>query len=234
MLPFIQSLLRPLRRPRVRLAGRATCERVLLGTEYGGYAVIPAALGAESIVYSFGVGTDISFDEALIALRGVTVHAFDPTPRSVEWVKAQSLPEQFVFHAWGIADFDGTARFHAPKDPTHVSHTVLESGNVGTGTVEVPVLRLGTIMKKLGHDRVDVLKMDIEGAEYDVLGDVLGSGVPIPQVLIEFHHHRAGVSLERTQTAVTALEKAGYRAFTESVSGYEFSFVRPDLVSGVS
>src|SRR4051812_16621969 len=109
MLPFIDRLLRPLRSQRVKLAGRAECEQVSLGTEYGGYAVCPTNLGAGSIVYSFGVGTDISFDEALIALCGVTVHAFDPTPRSVEWVKAQSLPERFVFHDWGIAGFDGSA-----------------------------------------------------------------------------------------------------------------------------
>jgi FkbM family methyltransferase len=230
MLDFINRLLRP----RVKLAGRAKCEQVSLGTEYGGYAVCPTSLGESSIVYSFGVGTDISFDEALIALSGVTVHAFDPTPRSVEWVKAQSLPERFVFHPWGIASFDGTASFHAPKDPTHVSHTVLEGGNVGTGTVEVPVLRLQTIMSQLGHQRIDILKMDIEGAEYDVLPDVLGSGLPIPQILIEFHHRRSGVPLERTQAAVRALEQAGYRAFHESASGYEFSFVRPDLLPGVS
>jgi len=234
MLPFIDRLLRPLRRRRVKLAGRADCEQVSLGTEYGGYAVCPTSLGEASIVYSFGVGTDISFDEALIALRGVTVHAFDPTPRSVEWVNAQSLPERFVFHPWGIAAFDGTARFHAPKDPTHVSHTLLEGGNMGTGTVEVPVLSLRTIMSKLGHDRIDILKMDIEGAEYDVLSDVLGGDLAIPQILIEFHHHRSGVPLERTQAAVAALEQAGYRAFNESPSGYEFSFVRPDLLPGVS
>jgi len=230
MLPFIERLLRPLRPGRVKLSGRAECEQVSLGTEYGGYAVCPTGLGASSIAYSFGVGTDISFDAALIALRGVTVHAFDPTPRSVEWVKAQSLPDRFEFHPWGIAGFDGTATFHAPKDPTHVSHTLLEGGNVGTGSVEVPVFRLRTIMSKLGHDRIDILKMDIEGAEYDVLPDVLASGLAIPQILIEFHHRRSGVPLSRTQSAVTALEQAGYRAFNESPSGYEFSFARPDLV----
>lgn len=230
MLPFIERLLRPLRPGRVKLSGRASCEQVSLGTEYGGYAVCPTVLDRASIVYSFGVGTDISFDEALIALRGVSVHAFDPTPRSVEWVKAQRVPPGFVFHPWGIANFDGTATFHAPKDPTHVSHTLLAGGDAGMGSVEVPVFRLRTILGKLGHDRIDILKMDVEGAEYDVLPDVLASGLAIPQILIEFHHRRSGVPLSRTQSAVNALEQAGYRAFNESASGYEFSFVRPDLL----
>jgi len=226
MLALLERLLKPFQRQRVRLQPKVQCQQLQLGTEYGGYAVCPTNIDAESVVYSFGVGCDVSFDQALIAARGVTVHAFDPTPRSIEWVKTQTLPESFVFHPWGIADFDGTARFHAPKDPTHVSHTLLEGGNVGTGTVEVPVFRLRTIMDKLGHDHIDILKMDIEGAEYGVLGDVLGSGLRIGQVLIEFHHGRSGVPLAKTQTAVDALERAGFRAFHESPSGYEFSFLR--------
>jgi len=229
---FFQRLLKPFRKPRVRVAQRVECAQLALGTEYGGYAVCPEGLTEQSLVYSFGVGFDVSFDQALIAARALTVHAFDPTPRSIDWIKTQTLPESFVFHPWGIADFDGTASFHAPKDPTHVSHTMLKGGDAGTGTIDVPVFRLRTIMDKLGHDHIDVLKMDIEGAEYGVLGDVLDSGVPIPQILIEFHHHRSGIALETTQAAVEALERAGYHAFHESKTGYEFSFLRTDLVPG--
>jgi len=232
MASFIERLLKPLRRPRVRLAQRVRCEQLALGTEYGGYSVCPTGLDSESVVYSFGVGCDISFDQALIDARAVTVHAFDPTPRSIDWVKTQTLPERFVFHPWGIADFDGTATFHAPKEATHVSHTVLSSGDVGTGSIEAPVFRLRTIMEKLGHRQIAVLKMDIEGAEYGVLGDILQSDLQIPQILIEFHHQRSGVPLSTTQTAVEALERAGYHAFHESKSGYEFSFLRPDLLPG--
>lgn len=233
MLPFLDRLLRPLRRPRVHLKPPVKCEQLKLGTEYGGYAVCPTGIDPKSVVYSFGVGCDVSFDQELIAARGVTVHAFDPTPRSIDWVKTQTLPDTFLFHPWGIADFDGTARFHAPKDPTHVSHTLLEGGNVGTGTVEVPVFRLRTIMDKLGHAHIDILKMDIEGAEYGVLDDVLGSGIAITQILIEFHHGRSGVPLAKSQAAVDALENAGFRVFHASPSGYEFSFLRPELLAPV-
>ena len=47
---------------------------------------------------------------------------------------------------------------------------------------------LSTILEKLGHNRIDILKMDIEGAEYEVIEDIISSTVPIQQVLIEFHH----------------------------------------------
>jgi FkbM family methyltransferase len=226
---LVERLLSPLRRRKLHFSERYECERVHLGSDYGGYAFYPKAVDKDSVVYSFGVGCDVTFDAALIEYCGATVHAFDPTPRSIDWVKTQALPEQFVFHPWGIADFDGTATFHPPKDPAHVSHTLLAGGARGGQTIEVPVLRLRTIMGKLGHDHIDMLKMDIEGAEYGVLSDVLGSGIPITQILIELHHHRPEVSLAQSQQAIAQLEQAGFRVFNES-GGNEFSFIRPDLL----
>jgi hypothetical protein len=39
------------------------------------------------VVFSFGVANDIRFDTGVIDHFGCTVHAFDPTPRWVEWIK---------------------------------------------------------------------------------------------------------------------------------------------------
>ena len=44
------------------------------------------------------------------------------------------------------------------------------------------------MMRDLGHDHLDVLKMDIEGAEYAVLDDMLQSDILPDQLLVEFHH----------------------------------------------
>jgi FkbM family methyltransferase len=207
---------------------RHRCQTMMLGSSYGGYAICPDRIGELSVVYSLGVGLDVSFDEELIARLGVTVHAFDPTPASIAWLKSRPTPERFHFHPWGVADFDGTAAFHAPGDPEHVSHTMLSGKNPAPTMIEVPVLRLSTIMERLGHDHVDVLKMDIEGAEYPVLKDVLVSRIPVGQILIEFHHHRHGVPFAATQQAIDDLERAGYAVFHGDPRGYEFSFIRPD------
>lgn len=37
--------------------------------------------------------------------------------------------------------------------------------------VEIPVKKLSTIMDELNHQKTEILKMDIEGAEYDVIED---------------------------------------------------------------
>src|SRR6187402_2180865 len=85
---------------------------LVLGSDYGSHCVHPESLGPNSVVYSFGVGEDASFDIALIERWGLQVHAFDPTPRSIEWVEAQALPSAFHFSPFGIADFDGKGAFH--------------------------------------------------------------------------------------------------------------------------
>jgi len=200
-------------------------EKISLGNDGTSWCVCPDGLSASSVVYSFGVGEDVSFDLELIRRFGLRVHAFDPTPRSIEWASRQALPQGFVLHAYGVADFDGIAKFVPPVDPGHVSHTLLER-ETPWPAIEVPVHRLTTIMKQLGHQRIDLLKMDIEGAEYAVLSDLLASRIPVNQLLVEFHHRWPGVGPERTKQAIRSLNSAGFRIFHVSASGEEYSFWR--------
>ena len=201
---------------------------VSLGTEYGGWSVSPSGLGPDSVVYSAGIGTDISFDLALIDRYGVTVRAFDPTPGSIGWLQTQQLPPRFKWQQVGLAGYDGEASFFPPDNPAFISHTMLPRESGGGRAIRVDVRRLSTLMRDLGHDRLDVLKMDIEGAEYDVIDDIVASGVHIDQLLIEFHHRFPNVGIERTRQAVTKLNAAGYRIFFVSDVGEEYGFIRRD------
>ena len=197
------------------------------GSAYGGWAVVPDALSAEAIVYSFGVGDDISFDLSLIHKYGLTVHAFDPTPRSISWVREQSMPPQFVFHDIGIGDHDGTIVLFPPKKDSHMSFTVMDRGARSRQEgVEVPVRRLSTLMRDVGHSRIDVLKMDVEGAEYDVLRTLEEDGIYPTQLLVEFHHRFFPDGIERTRAAIQHLNELQYRLVAVSASGEEYTFVR--------
>lgn len=197
---------------------------VRLGSGYGGWEVDIGLLDQGSIVYSVGVGEDISFDLALIGATGVRVHAFDPTPRSIAWVRRQGTPPEFELHEVGLADRDAEVEFHAPEDPGHVSHSLVASRG-GGGSIRVPVRRLKTIMADLGHGSLDLLKIDIEGAEYGVVDDICRSGIRPRQLLIEFHHRFPEFGTARTEAAIKSLKDAGYRLFWVSDLGEEFGFV---------
>jgi FkbM family methyltransferase len=231
-MPTARRLLRRVRRAARCAAGRDIWlarqiaePAVRLGSEYGGWDVSPRGLGPDAVVYSAGIGTDISFDLALIEAYGVTVHAFDPTPASIAWVKSQPLPQRYHWHEIGLASYDGRATFFPPDDPQHISHTMVERASTRSRAIEVDVRRVSTLMGELGHRAIDLLKMDIEGAEYSVLEDVLANGPRIGQILVEFHHRFPGVGIEPTRRAVRALNAAGYRIFAVSETGEEYGFI---------
>lgn len=196
------------------------------GSEYGGWWVCATDLSADSIVYSLGIGTDITFDLSMIEALGVAVHAFDPTPGSVDYLKSTALPDGFHWRQYGVGGHDGLARFFRPDNPLHISHTLVAQTRTHAEAIEVEVRRLSTIMRELGHAAVDVLKMDIEGAEYDVLDDILEHQLPVRQILVEFHHRFPGVGMDRTRQAVRRLNDAGYRIFAVSDTGEEYSFIQ--------
>ncbi len=191
------------------------------------YAVHADELGPSSVVYSFGIGRHIGFDLQLIERWGVTVHGFDPTPVSIDWVRSQDLPRKFVFHDCGIAAFDGRMTFHAPRRTGSAHFSPVRRYRLrDAGTAEGTVRRLRTIAGEFGHRAIDLLKMDIEGGEYEVIPDLLASGIPIRQFVIEFHHNYSSVPLRRTVDAVGTLRRAGFRLFYVGERSYEMSFLR--------
>lgn len=201
---------------------QVNCSRDFLGSEYGGYCICPENLDKDSIVYSFGIGEDISFDLALIQRFGLSVYAFDPTPRSIEWVKSQSIPYEFHFYKYGIADYDGTAKFYPPHNFKHISHTLLYREETSRSAININVYRLETILNMLGHNRVDILKLDIEGSEFGVIEDIIDSNLNISQLLVEFHQRFEGVRLAEARSAIIKLKKSGFGIFDVRNDNYSF------------
>lgn len=192
----------------------------------GGWTVGTAGLTQGGVAYCFGVGEDVTFELALVDLFGLDVHAFDPTPRAVEWMAAQAIPSQFHHHPFGVAGRDGTASFAQSTSLLNPSFKLLnEPLGAPAGTVECEVRKLSSLAGMFGHTHIDVLKLDVEGAEYQVIDDLLESGLKVNQILVEFHHRFRNVGRAQTARAVAKLRDAGYRIFYISPRGREYSFI---------
>jgi FkbM family methyltransferase len=201
-------------------------KNVLYGNVGAQFSIATEELRPKSIVYSFGVGEDISFDLELIKKHGVNVFAFDPTPRVADFLRRQVLPERFHYYAYGIGAEDGRCHFYPPANPSHVSHSLVFCSPEAGECLEVDIRRLSTIAKELGHTRIDLLKMDIEGAEYDVIPDIIRSNVDVRQLVLEFHHRLPGQGRAKTRRAISMLNRHGYKIFNISGNYEEFSFIR--------
>ena len=197
---------------------------IRLGTPYGGWVCKADKIDHSSTVYSFGVGTDISFDLELIALSGCRIHAFDPSTESADWIKTQTSNKQLSFYPYGLGNFDGTLSFRKPDVRGYYSPSAVFS-YPGKGQ-NLPVYTLKTIMKNLGHSGIDLLKIDIEGAEYLALENFLSDNIYPKQLLVEFHHRMKGVGIKKTQNMIRLLTEHGYEIADVSPRGEEFAFIR--------
>lgn len=167
------------------------CER--WGTEYGGFYIPHDFVNEKSfLVYSFGIGEDLSFSEAVINQGGVC-YAFDPTPKAIKFVEHHQLfsDPNFHFLPYGISDTDGEEDFYLPKRPDYVSASIIPHKSVDhENAIKVKMKTLRTIMQELGHEKIDILKMDIEGAEFQVMDNIMDPDlepIDIKLVCLETH-----------------------------------------------
>ncbi|XP_055956726.1 uncharacterized protein LOC126820836 [Patella vulgata] len=119
----------------------------------------------KSLVYSFGINNDFSFDDAIGKRFNARVHSFDPSMR----IKTDYRRNEHVFfHATGIADYNGKLPGKGWKMQT-----------------------LSAIREELKHkeENIAILKMDIEGWEWKSLPQALAAGElkNTKQIFLEFH-----------------------------------------------
>jgi hypothetical protein len=151
----------------------------------------------DCVVYSFGSNGDTSFEKAILERTACSVWTFDPTLSEARRAKVTAVPG-LNFTAVGLSDKDGSLE--------------LRKGEV------FPVRTLQTLMQERGHTWIDVLKVDIEGAEWPVLDAFIEAGRPLPatQAQIEFHLRNVNAAVG----TLSGLTKLGMRAFHVEENNY--------------
>lgn len=236
----LNSIVRRLRPAKIRSAIRrrwfeATMERtarrlgpsiVELGSAYGGWAIPEAVVRPGWLCYSVGVGGDVTFDAELIRRYGARVRAFDPVPKYVDWARDElGGVEGFSVHQAALALEDGPIRMGVTHDPQ--SESVSSAGLYEAREfVELPGRTLDSLMRERGDERVDLLKIDIEGAEYDVVPslDLQAAGVAL--FAVQLHHTG---SVRDARRLVETLRDQGYELVARRPA-VKFAFLRSDLI----
>jgi FkbM family methyltransferase len=230
---------------------RPDSELLRLGTLYGGWIIpVDNGLTADSLCYCAGAGEDISFECALVERYRCRVRIIDPTPRAIQHFKdleksvhsGVRFPvnnsgvdyysitdmhlDRLKFLPLGLADKDTEMKFFLPQNPAHVSCSVVNLQKTDR-YFTAPCLRLSSIMHQQGDGYIDMLKIDIEGAEYGVIEDMVASGLLPRVLLIEFdeaHTPLDGEATERIRRHIALLVSSGMRCV--ALEGSNATFVK--------
>ena len=208
-----------------------------LGTKYGGWWVYAPAVARDPLLIDCGLGFDISFPVDFLRRFGGHVIGVDPNPQALEYARAHCPAGMEVRAAALWREAGQTLTFHMPRRPEDlppgadaVSGSLLAShAYAGGAQLAVRTTSLAELLAAAGREECDVLKLDVEGAEYEVLEALCASGElrRARQLLAEFHHGWTEHPLEHTLAAAARLETAGFRlAHTENRN---YLFVRRDL-----
>jgi hypothetical protein len=139
------------------------------------------------------------------------------------------LPRTRVIHAAACGQ-DGQLTFHIdPRDSE--SSSIFKTGDVNKPTLSVQGLSLESIIKQSGFDRVDLLKVDIEGAEVQLLANARAELLAgINQIVIEFHDFNGIITLGDVASTVQHLRHEGFFCMKFSRSNHDWLAIRPDRV----
>ncbi len=163
-------------------------------------------------------GANVGLVTARLAATGAEVHAFEPDP-----VAFKVLSERFVkdanvhCHNMAVSSSDGVMKlyFREEREENPVSYSVgstliATKSDVRLSTfAEVRVCRLADFLKRF--DRVRFLKLDIEGAECDVLEDLIQEQLlhRIDLTVVETHEEWIPETAPRIARIRTDLENRG-------------------------
>ncbi len=234
MMNFMRSVYRQLRVATRQIGGREPIilieERMALeyfGSVSCGWALPVLNLDANSVIIDIGLGEDISFTAALQERFGCVAHGFDPTPKAIAHVERVS-PKDFTLHRFALAKQNGKAMFHLPNKDSYVSGTIAKVGHTGQTSIEVDLITIGEVFSLANVERINVLKLDVEGAEYDVILDEGFADVAplIDTLCIEFHHRWPEYGKNATVRVVERLRQLGFRCcWRARATNEEFTFV---------
>uniref|UniRef100_A0A914C0Z4 Methyltransferase domain-containing protein n=1 Tax=Acrobeloides nanus TaxID=290746 RepID=A0A914C0Z4_9BILA len=141
------------------------------------------------VIYSFGISNELSFDEAIqnFTQQRCVLKAIDKFKQNSDTIK-QLEKIRGVFKQVEIANITN-------QDKNQYSFS--------------------DVVSTFGDKRIEILKIDIEGAEYQVIDQILS--IPICQILIETHSMK--ISAKKTFELIQKIAKSGFYLFAFQING---------------
>ena len=222
------------------------------GTKYGGYDIVDNQKIFN--VISCGLGEDASFDIEIINAKNCKVIAVDPTPRAATHFKTimenvgnsrktdysnDGFQENSAYNLEKInkrnyklidsAVFDKSKKqikLFFPKNENHVSASLDLTNKYSENFFFANCISIKEILNKFEISSLDVLKLDVEGAEIHIIKDILDDRIFPNQLLVEYTHIRSINFFQHLKIFFIhrSLKKVGYKLIKINEKG-DFTYL---------
>jgi len=164
------------------------------------------------------VGADIGYYTVNLAKRvgpQGRVIAFEPIPEARKRLEQNISTNGYnniTVSPYALGNQDGIVYLEDPFTKSRISLTKSENGSNGANDIKVIIKRMDDLINDLELDRIDIVKMDIEGAEHEALRGMEQSLRKYkPVLVIEVHHEYLPFFNSTADAVLEWLKGVGYR-----------------------
>ena len=210
----LNRILEALRRP----VGRIRCW--LLGLEsYPPNYVFNGPVLATDVILDVGTGDDPDFSRLMVSNYKTRCFCVDPTRKHASALREVAAAEVLIeFLPYALGSTSGSAEFFESDENMSGSllaghQNISNAAHTAYSVRQVTLTELADIVAPAA--KVAIAKIDIEGAEYDLIAGASSASLRrFGQLIIEFHHGRiSGITRRDTLDAIAKMESLGMRSF---------------------
>jgi len=178
----------------------------------------------------FDVGANIGMVSVVVAAStremGVTVHAFEPNPETARRARRNAdlnRCDNISVHNLALGRESGFAKLYTRSGGSRGTDSMIPSGESRARSLDVAVEQGDELVERLEVSPA-VIKIDVEGAEMDVLlglKRLIGEG-GVRELFVEVHPRRLAAAGQDEAQLVRWLESRGLRLVSRKRRGEEF------------
>lgn len=180
-----------------------------------------------SVIIDVGCGHEAEFSKLMIEKYNLNAFGIDPTKKHAPSLKVleEITKGKFQHLAVAVTKKVGFITFYESRQNESgsilIDHINIQNDEITKYNVES--VRLSELVRRIGITHVDFIKLDLEGAEYDLLDKISDEDIkPFKQIFIEFHHHCTNHSTQETRLLVQNICSKGFQVFTLDHHNYLF------------
>jgi FkbM family methyltransferase len=224
------------RAPESAKSAESTDDRVAVGpctsspsgvvARVAGHTFLPSLMGLAPVVLDIGANQG-QFTRTMIQKFGCRVHAVEPNPHLCANLQELAIPGVTVYGV-ALADTRGPHLFRLMNN-SESSHFCTPDNSI-EGVVQVEAVTLEDLISEIPDAGIGLVKMDVEGAEIDVLERVPARALErVKQLTVEFHQFMYPESRVRIEAVKKRFTDSGYWVVDFSRTNYDVLFVHPNV-----